>query len=415
MISELIKAETTQYLSAIDLIAASNAPTKRVRCNADWGAFQFRSAEGAIGRKYYSGVEILDELENRTAELACTLFGAEYANVQPISGTNANYIMFSSILEPGDKVLALGLRAGGHLSHGSKKNLSSELFSFQHYFVDPDTELIDFESLYELADQVRPQAIIAGFSSYPRTVQFDKFAKIAKEVGATLIADLAHIAGLVATGLHQSPVPFGAFVTSSVEKTLRGTRGGFILSRKEFEGKINQSVCPGIQSSIGMAQLVSKYTMFEEALTNEFKMYQSSVISNAKYLGSILLDNGIRLVSGGTDTHQILLDTASIGISGVEAEERLRKINIYSNRNPNPRDQGRISEWTGLRIGTPTVTSRGFTDHDIRILAELISEALKSKNFNAKKVEQLSASVSSLARKSRNSDSLSDLRLSYLK
>lgn len=406
---ELLREEDNRYLNSIDLIAASNAPLASIRNNQEWGVAQFRSAEGHIGRRPYAGQKGFDAIESLTVKRVCEIFGAEHANVQPLSGTMANLAAYQAVLEPGDTLLTMAMNSGGHLSHGHPLHHVKHIYNVQHYNVDPNNFLINYDEVLEIARRIRPRAIVAGYSSYPRKVEFKRFSEIAKEVGAVLIADISHIAGLVAAGLHENPCDVDAIVTTSVEKTLGGTRGGIIMCKNKFLDKIDKSVFPGLQSSVGLAGLVSLCTALHEAKQEKFKKYQNQVIENAQNLASILTKFGIPLTTGGTDTHLLLLNVSKIGLTGKEAEKRLEDIGILSNRNILPFDTRTAFIASGLRLGTPTVTARGYKEKDIEALGKIVATALTSLKWTNEIIDDLSQDTYALAQKTRSDDSLTDL------
>ncbi|MEU8353336.1 MULTISPECIES: serine hydroxymethyltransferase [unclassified Streptomyces] len=408
-IERLLRREDGHYLNVIDLIAASNAPVADVRDNRDWGVAQFRSAEGHVGRKPYAGTGNFDAIERLTALRARTLFGAEHANVQPVSGSLANLAAYRALMRPGDTLLSMSMASGGHLSHGHRKHLVTDLFRVVHYDVDTESGLLRYDEIREIAERERPKVLVAGYSAYPRAVDFALFAKIAQEVGARLVADISHIAGLVAAGLHDNPCDQpGTVVTTSVEKTLRGTRGGIVLCSEELRPAVDSAVFPGLQSSVGLAGLISLAETLYDAATPEFRAYQQRVVGNARALAGHLLDGGLDLVSGGTDTHLLVIDLTRTGLSGQEAERRLQDLGILSNRNLLPGDPRPPFQASGLRLGTPTVTSRGFDADDIRELAGIVLEAVLAERWDSAPAA-LRARTTALRDKPRADDALADL------
>lgn len=335
-------------------------------------------AEGYPDKRYYGGCEHVDVVENLARDRAKELFGADHANVQPHSGAQANMAVYFSVLEPGDTVLGMNLNHGGHLTHGSPVNFSGTLYNFVDYGVDQDTEQLNYDVVLEKAKDVKPKLIVAGASAYSRTIDFAKFREIADEVGAYLMVDMAHIAGLVAAGLHPNPVPFADFVTTTTHKTLRGPRGGMILCKREFAKKIDKAVFPGMQGGPLMHIIAAKATAFKEALSDDFKVYCQQIIANAKALGEALVEEGIRVVSGGTDNHLLLLDVTPLGITGKVAEHVLDEIGITVNKNTIPFDTESPFVTSGIRIGTPAVTTRGFKEAEMREIAAIISMTLKN-------------------------------------
>ena len=318
----------------------------------------------------------MDMVEEIAINRLKKLFGAEHANVQPHSGSNANLGVYFAILEPGDTVLGMNLSQGGHLTHGSPVNISGTYYNFVAYGVDKETEMIDYEQVREVALKTKPKLIVAGASAYPRTIDFAKFREIADEVGAYLMVDMAHIAGLVAAGLHPNPVPYSDFVTTTTHKTLRGPRGGAILCKEKYAKLIDKSIFPGIQGGPLMHVIAAKAVSFKEALTDEFKEYQKQIVKNAKALAESLTGRGFRLVSGGTDNHLILIDVRSKGLTGKKAEALLEEVNITTNKNTIPFDPEKPAVTSGIRIGTPAVTTRGMKEAEMEEIAELIDLAL---------------------------------------
>lgn len=412
-LAELLRREDEHYLGVVDLIAASNAPTWRIRVNSGWGVAQFRSAEGYPGKRPYAGTANFDAIERLAMARACSLYGAEHANVQPLSGTLANMAAFRALLCPGDTVLSMSMRAGGHLSHGHPRHLVSETYHIVSYSTDPTTGLLDFGSIARSAREARPKVIVAGFSAYPRHVNFAQFAEIAHGVGAHLVADISHIAGLVAAGLHPNPCDVGAVVTSSVEKTLRGTRGGFVLCPSGLADVIDRAVFPGLQSSVGLAGLVSLCSLLHEAMQPQFRIYQERVVAYARLLGDALQRRGVGLVTGGTDTHLLLLDVGALGLSGRASEQRLDSIGILSNRNMIPGDPRPPFEASGLRLGTPTITARGFDADDVAWLGDTIGGVLTSSTWNDSQATAIREQVRALAWRERPDDTLRDLREAF--
>lgn len=405
----LLRRETERYLGLIDLIAASNAPTWNVRLNLGWGAAQFRSAEGLPGRKPYAGTENFDAVEELVAGRARAVFEAEHANVQPLSGSLANLAAFRALLSVGETILSMDMQSGGHLSHGHPRHIVSDLYRVVTYSVDPASGFLDYDQVRDIALRTQPRVIVAGGSSYPRLIDFGAMAGICEEIGATLVADISHTAGLIAARWHPNPCTTGAVTTTSVEKTLRGTRGGLILCPGTLARDIDQAVFPGLQSSVGLAGLVSLAATLREAQTDGFRAYQRQVLSNAQILAETLMAEQIPVLTGGTDTHMVLIDVAQLGLSGRAAEKRLSSISILSNRNRIPFDIRPPFEASGLRLGTPTITSRGFTTDEVAEVGSIIARALKSKNWTMKQAAHLGARIAELATLQRSSDSLSDL------
>lgn len=374
-IYQALVAEKKRQQNNIELIASENFVSHSVM-EAMGSIMTNKYAEGYPGRRYYGGCEHVDVAENLARERAKKLFGAEHANVQPHSGAQANMAVYFSILQPGDTVLGMNLSHGGHLTHGSSVNFSGKLYNFEEYGVDQETEQLDYDAIREKALEVKPKLIVAGASAYPRQIDFKKFKDIADEVDAYLMVDMAHIAGLVAAGVHMNPVPYADFVTTTTHKTLRGPRGGMILCKEEYAKAIDKSVFPGIQGGPLMHVIAAKATSFKEALTEEFKQYSKQVVTNAKKLAEELSKRNIRIVSGGTDNHLILLDVTSLGLTGQEAEEVLDKVGITTNKNTIPFDEKGPVVTSGVRIGTAAVTSRGFTEQSMEEIAEIISLTL---------------------------------------
>jgi len=360
----------------LELIASENFVSRQVR-EAVGSVLTNKYAEGYPGRRYYGGCEFVDKVESLAIERAKTLFSAEWANVQPHSGSQANMAVYFALLKPGDTILGMDLAAGGHLTHGSKVNFSGKLFRVVSYGVDPETETIDYDEVERLALEHRPKMIVAGASAYPRILDFARFRAIADRVGAYLMVDMAHIAGLVATGLHPSPLPHAHAVTSTTHKTLRGPRGGLIVGNDlEVAKKVDKMIFPGIQGGPLEHVIAGKAVTFFEALTPEFAEYSKTVVENAKALAALLAERGYRIVSGGTDNHLFLVDLRPKGISGKEAEERLDAVGITVNKNAIPFDPAPPRVTSGIRIGTPAITTRGFTPDEMPLVAELIDAAL---------------------------------------
>lgn len=360
----------------IELIASENIVSEAVLLAAGT-ILTNKYAEGYPGRRYYGGCQYVDEVENLARDRACRLFGAEHANVQPHSGANANLAVFFALLKPGDTVLSMSLAHGGHLSHGSPVNISGTYFNIVPYEVDPLTERIDYEQVRALAKEHRPKLILAGASAYPRTIDFAKFREIADEVGAYLLVDMAHIAGLCAAGLHPNPVPYADVVTTTTHKTLRGPRGGMILCREQYAKQIDKAVFPGTQGGPLMHIIAAKAVALGEALTDEFKAYQKRIVGNAAVLAGELTRRGIKLVSGGTDNHLMLIDLRGTAVTGKELEARLDEVRITANKNAVPNDPASPFVTSGLRIGTPAVTSRGFGSAEMVKIAGFIDDAFR--------------------------------------
>jgi len=374
-IFSLLKSEQDRQRQCLSLIASENIVSADIRAVVG-SELTNKYAEGYPQRRYYGGCEFHDEVESLAIERAKKLFSAEHANVQPHSGSNANMAAYFALAKSGSTILAMDLDHGGHLTHGSKVNFSGRLFKFIGYGVCPDTHLIDYEALRTLALTHRPAVIIAGASAYSRIIDFASFAKIAVEVDAKLVVDMAHIAGLVASGHHPSPVPYADVITSTTHKTLRGPRGGLILCKNIHQKAIDSWVFPGLQGGPLMHEIAGKAVCFYEALTSDFVQYQARVVANAQNLASILSQAGFKLISGGTDNHLILVDVTSLGLTGQEAEIALNEIGIVVNKNKIPFDQKSAMITSGIRLGTPSITSRGFLKPEIDLLGEIILDRL---------------------------------------
>ncbi len=372
-IGNAIEAEYARQKRNIELIASENIVSEAVMA-AMGTVLTNKYAEGFPGKRYYGGCECVDVVENIAIERAKKLFGADHACVQPHSGASANLAVYFALIKPGDTVLGLNLAHGGHLTHGSPVNLSGSYYNFIPYSLD-DSERINYDRVRELALEHKPKLIVAGASAYPREIRFDKFAEIAHEVGAYLMVDMAHIAGLVAAGLHQSPVPYADVVTTTTHKTLRGPRGGLILCKEALAKQINKAVFPGTQGGPLEHIIAAKAVCFGEALKPEFKAYQQQVLNNAQAFAKALTDEGFRLVSGGTDNHLILIDLQNMNITGKELEKRLDEVYITANKNAIPNDPQSPFITSGLRVGTPAVTTRGFKEEDMVKVAHFIKLA----------------------------------------
>ncbi|MCC5803103.1 MULTISPECIES: serine hydroxymethyltransferase [Rossellomorea] len=378
-----IQDELERQRTKIELIASENFVSEAVM-EAQGSVLTNKYAEGYPGRRYYGGCEHVDVAENLARDRAKELFGAEHVNVQPHSGAQANMAVYFTILEQGDTVLGMNLSHGGHLTHGSAVNFSGIQYNFVEYGVDEEKHLINYEDVRQKALEHKPKLIVAGASAYPRAIDFAKFREIADEVGAYLMVDMAHIAGLVAAGLHQNPVPYADFVTTTTHKTLRGPRGGMILCKEEFAKKIDKSIFPGIQGGPLMHVISAKAVAFGEALQDSFKEYAQNIIDNAKRLGEGLVKEGIDLVSGGSDNHLLLIDTRSLGLTGKVAEKVLDEIGITVNKNTIPFDPESPFVTSGVRIGTAAVTSRGFGLDDMDEIASIMALTLKNHEDEAK-------------------------------
>ncbi|MDM5246388.1 serine hydroxymethyltransferase [Lysinibacillus sp. G4S2] len=381
-----ILAEKKRQQANIELIASENFVSEAVM-EAQGSVLTNKYAEGYPGKRYYGGCEHVDVVEDIARDRVKEIFGAEYANVQPHSGAQANMAVYHTILEPGDTVLGMNLSHGGHLTHGSPVNFSGILYNFVEYGVTKDTQVIDYEDVRQKALEHKPKLIVAGASAYPREIDFAKFREIADEVGAYFMVDMAHIAGLVAAGEHQSPVPYADFVTSTTHKTLRGPRGGLILASKEWGQKLNKSVFPGIQGGPLMHVIAAKAVAFGETLQPEFKEYAKQIKANAKALAEVLIAEGVEIVSGGTDNHLLLLNVKSLGLTGKVAEHALDEVGITTNKNTIPYDTESPFVTSGIRIGTPAVTSRGFKEEDMKEVGAIIATVLKNPEDEAVKAE----------------------------
>ena len=375
-VAAAMELELERQRSHIELIASENFVSPAVMAAAG-SHLTNKYAEGYPDKRYYGGCEYVDIVEKLAREKACELFGADHANVQPHSGSGANMAVYFALLEQGDRILGMNLSHGGHLTHGSPVNFSGRQYEFIPYGLDPVTEIIDYDMVRSKALEYRPKLIVAGASAYPRAIDFAKFRKIADEAGAMLMVDMAHIAGLVAAGLHMNPVPYADVVTTTTHKTLRGPRGGMILCRQQYAQAIDKSVFPGLQGGPLMHIIAAKAVCFEEALRPEFKEYQKQVISNAKALAGSLMNEGIRLVSGGTDNHLMLVDLGPDGMSGKEVEKLLDRAHITLNKNSVPNDTRSMFATSGLRIGTPAATSRGLKEEDFALIGRLIARVIR--------------------------------------
>lgn len=374
---EAMLAEKKRQQSNIELIASENFVSEAVM-EAQGSVLTNKYAEGYPGKRYYGGCEHVDVVEDIARDRLKEIFGAEHANVQPHSGSQANMAVYMTALQPGDTILGMNLSHGGHLTHGSPVNFSGIQYNFIEYGVNKETEMIDYEEVRSIALEHKPKMIVAGASAYSRTIDFAKFREIADEIGAYLFVDMAHIAGLVAAGLHPNPVPHAHFVTSTTHKTLRGPRGGMILTTEEFAKKVDKTIFPGIQGGPLMHVIAAKAVAFGEALQPEFKEYQKQVVANAKTLADSLTEEGLRIVSGGTDNHVMLLDVSALGLTGKVAEHVLDEVGITANKNTIPFDTSSPFITSGVRIGTPAVTSRGFAEQEMKEIASIIAKLLKN-------------------------------------
>lgn len=387
-----MKSELERQRDHIELIASENF-TSRAVMEAMGSHLTNKYAEGYPGARYYGGCEYVDIVEQLAIDRAKELFGAEHANVQPHSGSQANVAVYLALLKPGDTILGMDLSHGGHLTHGSKASISGKYFNACFYGVDPETETIDYEKAMQIAGECKPKIIIAGASAYSRIIDFKKMREIADEVGAYLMVDMAHIGGLVAAGVHPSPVPYADVVTSTTHKTLRGPRGAIILCKDELKKKINSAVFPGTQGGPLMHIIAGKAVCFKEAMSEEFKAYQRQVVKNAAVLADTLSENGIRLVSGGTDNHLMLADTMSLGRTGNEVQELLDAAHITANKNSIPFDTQSVKLTSGMRFGTPAVTTRGMGENEMRDIGKMIVRII---NDGDKAVDDVKQQVISL-------------------
>lgn len=395
VIAEAIEREFQRQNSNTELIASENFVSEAVM-EAQGSVLTNKYAEGYPGRRYYGGCEFVDVTESIAIDRAKALFGAEHVNVQPHSGSQANMAVYLVALEMGDTVLGMNLSHGGHLTHGAPVNFSGKFYNFVEYGVDKDTERINYDEVRKLALEHKPKLIVAGASAYSRTIDFKKFKEIADEVNAKLMVDMAHIAGLVAAGLHPNPVEYADFVTTTTHKTLRGPRGGMILCKEEYKKDIDKTIFPGIQGGPLEHVIAAKAVAFGEALENNFKTYQQQVVKNAKVLAEALINEGFRIVSGGTDNHLVAVDVkGSIGLTGKEAEETLDSVGITCNKNTIPFDQEKPFVTSGIRLGTPAATTRGFDEKAFEEVAKIISLALKNSK-DEEKLQQAKERVAKL-------------------
>ncbi|HLR92435.1 MAG TPA: serine hydroxymethyltransferase [Atopostipes sp.] len=374
---DAIQKETERQENGIELIASENFVSKEV-LKAQGSILTNKYAEGYPGRRYYGGCEFVDIVENLAISRAKELFGAEYANVQPHSGSQANMAVYQALLKPGDKILGMNLNHGGHLTHGSKVNFSGKLYNIVAYGVTKEEEIIDYEEVRRIALEEKPQLIVSGTSAYSRAIDFSKFREIADEVGAYFMVDMAHIAGLCATGHHQNPVPYADVVTSTTHKTLRGPRGGIILAKQKYAKKLNSAVFPGTQGGPLEHVIASKAVAFYEALQPSFKDYIGQVIENARAMVEVFKESEFRVISGGTDTHLFLLDVSSYGVNGDQFEKLLDQVGITVNKNAIPFDELPPTRTSGIRIGTPAITTRGSKADDAKEVARLIIEVAEN-------------------------------------
>ncbi|WP_299847736.1 serine hydroxymethyltransferase [uncultured Paracoccus sp.] len=378
IVAQALDNERARQQNQIELIASENIVSRAV-LDALGHEMTNKTLEGYPGNRFHGGGQFVDVVEQAAIDRAKELFGCAYANVQPHSGTQANLAVFFLLMKPGEKVLSLDLAAGGHLSHGMKGNLSGRWFEAHNYNVNPQNEVIDYDEMERIAEEVRPKLVITGGSAYPRELDFERMAKIAKKVGAYFMVDMAHIAGLVAGGAHPSPFPHADIVTCTTTKTLRGPRGGLILTNnEEWFKKLQAAVFPGVQGSLHSNVLAAKAICLGEALRDDFKTYAHQVKANAKVLAETLANRGIRIVSGGTDTHIVLLDLSSKGLNGKQVEDVLARGNITSNKNPIPGDSPRPAEWVGMRLGTSAATTRGLKEEEFRVLGNVVADLIEA-------------------------------------
>lgn len=373
-VQDALDGELERQRTTIELIASENFTSPAVLA-AQGSVLTNKYAEGYPGKRYYAGCEQVDKVEALAISRAKELFGADHINVQPHAGAQANEAAYSVLIEPGDKVLAMDLAAGGHLTHGMKLNFSGRLYDFSQYGVN-QSGYIDYDQVREIALRDRPKLIVAGASAYPRIIEFDKFRAIADEVGAMFMVDMAHIAGLVAADVHPSPVPYCEIVTTTTHKTLRGARGGMVLCREEFAKKLNSRVFPGMQGGPLMHAIAGKAVAFGEALTPEFKQYAQQIVDNARAMADGLLENGVNLVSGGTDNHMMLVDLRGTGMTGTDLEQRLEEVGVTCNKNMVPEDPEGPMVTSGVRLGTPAMTTRGMGEDEMREIADIIAKTV---------------------------------------
>jgi glycine hydroxymethyltransferase len=382
-VAQAIKAETVRQEYNLELIASENFVSPAV-LEAQGSVLTNKYAEGYPGKRYYGGCDCVDVVENLAIDRAKELFGADHANVQPHSGSQANMAVYFTVLNPGDTVLGMNLAHGGHLTHGSPVNFSGKLFNIVPYGVTKENQTIDYEEAERLAHEHKPKMIVVGASAYPRTIDFEAFRRIADKVGAVVMVDMAHIAGLVAAGLHPSPVPYAEFVTTTTHKTLRGPRGGMILCREDYAKKLNSNIFPGIQGGPLMHVIAAKAVAFKEALTPEFREYQGQIVKNAKALAEGLMKRGFKLTSGGTDNHLMLVDLTETGLTGKVAEEALDRAGITVNKNGIPFDTRSPFITSGIRIGTPAATTHGLKEQEMELVAGFIADVLANVEDAAK-------------------------------
>ena len=382
-VASAIDAELARQRGTIELIASENFVSLAV-LEAAGTVLTNKYAEGLPGKRYYGGCEQVDVVENIARDRVCELFGADHANVQPHAGAQANMAVYYAALDPGDTVLGMSLAMGGHLTHGSTVNFSGKWFNVVPYGLDMATETIDYDEMERLAKEHRPKMIIAGASAYPRVIDFERFSAVAKEVGAVFMVDMAHIAGLVATGAHPSPVPYADYVTSTSHKTLRGPRSGFVLCKSEHQAALDKAVFPGLQGGPLEHMVAAKAVAFGEAMKPEFTTYIDQVVVNAKAMGAAMVECGLRLISGGTDNHLMLVDLRPAGVTGKEAERVLEDVGITTNKNAIPNDPESPFVTSGIRVGTPAITTRGFTEGEAHTIGCLIAQTVFNRHDEAK-------------------------------
>jgi glycine hydroxymethyltransferase len=375
-VAEAIAGETRRQAETLELIASENFVSEAV-LEAVGSVFTNKYAEGYPGRRYYGGCRYVDVVEGLAIERAKKLFGADHANVQPHSGSQANMAVYMAMLKPGDKILGMDLAHGGHLTHGHPLNFSGMLYKVASYGVQPETERMDYDSVAQVAEREKPKMIVCGASAYSRVIHFDRLAQIAKQVGAYLMADIAHIAGMVATGLHPSPVPHADFVTTTTHKTLRGPRGGMVLCREEHRKALDKIVLPGIQGGPLVHVIAGKAVCLREAMSEDFRLYQEQIVQNSKTLAQSVQEEDLRIVSGGTDNHMFLVDVFSKGITGKQAEQVLERAGVTVNKNAIPFDTHPPLVTSGIRVGTPAVTTRGMKEDEMRQIGALIGSVLR--------------------------------------
>lgn len=381
-----VNKELKRQQNTIELIASENFVSPAVM-EAVGSVLTNKYAEGYSGHRYYGGCKYVDEVETLAIERLKKIYGCEYANVQPHSGASANQAVYFALLTPGDTIMGMSLSHGGHLTHGSKANMSGKYFNIVPYGVDPETETIDYDKVEAIALECQPKLIVCGASAYPRIIDFKRFREIADKVGAYLMVDMAHIAGLVAAGLHPNPVGIADIVTTTTHKTLRGPRGGVIMAKEELGPKLNKAIFPGMQGGPLEHVIAGKAVAFGEALTDEFKDYQTQIVKNAKAMADTFIKNGIKLVSGGTDNHLMLLDLSDTDMTGLELEQNLEKANITVNKNTVPNEKRKPSITSGIRIGTPSVTTRGMKEPEMVKIAEMITRIIKEGKSAVKEVK----------------------------